>query len=182
MARGTFTSDKVLYGDPKYIPALGERICMAFSGEGYEVKMESLLNGAVDISLTKGGLFKTILGLKTALKINMVPRDGNIYIKAGIGIFGQQAIPTVIAFLFWWPVLLMQIWGMVQQSKLDDKAIDIAEEELHKLMTEGKERIEPEKYDGPRVSAEEGGGRYCPGCGGKMSSDDKFCSECGAKL
>ena len=32
--------------------------------------------------------------------------------------------------LFFWPVLITQIWGIVQQSKLDDKALEIAEEVL----------------------------------------------------
>jgi hypothetical protein len=29
--------------------------------------------------------------------------------------------------LFFWPVLLTQIWGLIQQSNLDDKAAEIVE-------------------------------------------------------
>ena len=75
-------------------------------------------------------MFKAVLGLKSALKVSLIPKDNAIAFEAGIGIFGQQAIPTIISMLFFWPVLITQIWGIVQQSKLDDKALEIAEEVL----------------------------------------------------
>jgi hypothetical protein len=53
--------------------------------------------------------------------------DKSIAFEAGVGIFGQQAIPTIISMFFFWPVLLTQIWGLIQQSNLDDKAAEIVE-------------------------------------------------------
>lgn len=54
--------------------------------------------------------------MKTALKVNIIPNGNYIQITAGVGIFGQQAIPTVISMLFFWPVLITQISGMVCPS------------------------------------------------------------------
>lgn len=33
-------------------------------------------------------------------------------------------------------------------------------------------------YDGPIVSADEDGGKWCKGCGAKMDSGARFCSAC----
>ena len=99
-----------------------------FERDGYEVKVTELSTGGYDISITKGGVFKAVLGMKTALKITLTPlSDKSIAFEAGVGIFGQQAIPTIISVFFFWPVLLTQIWGLIQQSNLNDKAAEIVE-------------------------------------------------------
>mgnify|MGYP003301652503 CR=1 FL=1 len=110
------------------IPTIANRIQEEFLNDGYEVAMDALSSGGYDISITKGGVFKAVLGMKTALKVTLLPQGSNIHFEAGVGIWGQQAIPTVISMLFFWPVLITQILGMVEQSKLDDKALDIAKE------------------------------------------------------
>jgi hypothetical protein len=51
-------------------------------------------------------------------------------VEAGAGIFGQQAIPTAITLLVFWPVLVAQVWNMAQESNLDDEALRVAEESL----------------------------------------------------
>jgi len=49
---------------------------------------------------------------------------------AGVGIFGQQAIPTAITVLVFWPVIIAQVWNMAQESNLDEEALRVAEESL----------------------------------------------------
>ena len=124
----TFSTKKVLYGSTSLIPTIANRIQEEFQNDGYEVAMDALSSGGYDISITKGGVFKAILGMKTALKINLTPTSSkSIAFEAGVGIWGQQAIPTAISMLFFWPVLITQIWGLIQQSNLDDKAAEIVE-------------------------------------------------------
>ena len=78
-------------------------------------------------------MFKAILGLRSALKITMKPsRDGNIDFYAGVSIVKQQLIPTIITMTIFSPVVIAQIWGMIKQSKLDEKALEIAERVLYK--------------------------------------------------
>ena len=110
---GTFATKKILPGNPSLIPAIAEQIRTEFMAEQFEVQIDNLLSGGVDISISKGNLFKAVLGLKSALKVSLIPKDNAIAFEAGIGIFGQQAIPTIISMLFFWPVLITQIWGMV---------------------------------------------------------------------
>ncbi len=125
---GVFKTVKSFYASPSLIPAIVRDISSEFANDGYEVKYENLNNctGGCDISLNKGGLFRTVLGLKTALKVKIVPGNNSILIDAGIGIFGQQVIPTIITMFIFWPVILSQLWGIVKQSQLDEKVMDIA--------------------------------------------------------
>ncbi len=141
-----------------------------FRKQGYEVAGEPTITGGWDISITKGNLFKTILGMKTALKISIEPSPAMTTVKADVGLFGTQAIPTAIALLVFWPVLIAQMWGLVQQSKLDDEAIDCVEASL--------------KAHAPHIEGPSSGGEqtaHCPACGARLPLDAKFCPVCGTK-
>lgn len=175
---GAFNTKAVLNGSHSLIPAIADRICREFAAEGYEINREDLISGGVDISVTKGGFFKAVLGMKTALKITLVPQDNAIDFEAGVGIFGQQAIPTVIMLFFAWPVLLTQIWGLVQQSSLDDKALAAAQAVI-------MENAGGCAYTGgasatvPPVSGQT---KFCTNCGAKLPANARFCSNCGLPL
>lgn len=167
---GTFSTKKILYGSTSLIPTIANRIQEEFQRDGYEVAMDALSSGGYDISITKGGLFKAVLGMKTALKVTLLPQGSSIHFEAGVGIWGQQAIPTVISMLFFWPVLLTQIWGMVEQSKLDDKALEIAKDVIYMNSNSGA------------TSAVPSGSKFCTNCGTQNPASANFCSGCGRPL
>ena len=166
----TFNTIKILCGSPSLIPTIAERIKGEFQAEGYEVIMDALSSGGYDISITKGGIFKAVLGMKTALKVTLLPQCGNIHFEAGVGIWGQQFVPTIISMFFLWPVLLTQIWGMVEQSKLDDKALAIAEGVI-----EADGGTDEPSTSAPSV-------KFCTNCGTQNSSTANFCCSCGTRL
>ena len=166
----TFSTKKILYGSTSLIPTIANRIQEEFQRDGYEVAMDALSSGGYDISITKGGIFKAVLGMKTALKVTLLPQGSSIHFEAGVGIWGQQAIPTVISMLFFWPVLLTQIWGMVEQSKLDDKALEIAEGVVYMNSNTGA------------ASAISAGSKFCTSCGTQNAESANFCSGCGKPL
>lgn len=167
----TFRTKKILYGSPSLILAIAEGIQIEFENEGYEVNMDVLSSGGYDISITKGGIFKAVLGMKTALKVTLIPQGNRIFFEAGVGIWGQQAIPTVISMLFFWPVLLTQISGMVQQAKLDDKALEIANEVIAR-----------ESMFTTQTPMNNGNARFCTNCGTQNVASAKFCCGCGKQL
>jgi hypothetical protein len=68
--------------------------------------------------------------MKTALNIKIEPEANGTRVEAGVGIFGQQAIPTAITLLIFWPVIIAQVWNMAQEAKLDEEALGVAEESL----------------------------------------------------
>lgn len=166
----TFSTKKILYGSPSLIPAIANRIQEEFKNDGYEVSMDALSSGGYDISITKGGVFKAIVGMKTALKVTLLPQDNSIHFEAGVGIWGQQAIPTVISMLFFWPILITQIWGLVKQSKLDDKALGIAETIVY---AQGNRK---------ELSSNTSEYKFCTACGAKNLDNAKFCCGCGKPL
>ncbi len=166
----TFSTKQILYGSASLIPTIASRIQEEFQKEGYEVVVDALSSGGCDISITKGGLFKAVLGMKTALKVTLLPQGGNIHFEAGVGIWGQQAIPTIISMFFFWPVLITQVWGIIEQSKLDDKALEIANDIL---ATNNNHHAHPTISDM---------GRFCTSCGAQNADDSNFCCKCGKPL
>lgn len=169
---GTFNTKKTLYGAASLIPVMALRIQEEFQNEGYEVKSDALNSGAYDISVTKGGVFKAVLGMRTALHITLVPQGNDVAFEASVGIFGQQAIPTVISMFFFWPVLITQIWGLVTQAKLDDKALEIATQVAY---------VNGAKYQQGNTNGF-GQDKFCTSCGSKVNAEAKFCPNCGNKI
>lgn len=108
--------------------------------------------------------------MKTALKVTLLPQDNNIHFEAGVGIWGQQAIPIVISMLFFWPVLITQIWGMVEQSKLDDKALDIAKDVVYMNNSNVAGLVTTN------------GSKFCTACGTQNAELANFCCGCGRSL
>lgn len=173
---GTFNTKKLIYGDPSLIPAIAERIETTLTAEGYSVQNQSLISGSNDLSITKGGVFKAVLGMKTALKITLKPQSGGILFDASVGIFGQHVVPVIVMYFVGWPLLVTQIWGLVQQSKIDDRALAIAEEVVHSATpSQGYSATQS-----PRTS--DSGRRFCTGCGCEVPPDAAFCPRCGKKL
>ena len=76
----------------------------------------------------------------------------------------------MISMLFFWPVLLTQIWGMVEQSKLDDKALEIAKDVIYMNSNSGA------------TSAGPYGSKFCTNCGTQNPASANFCSGCGRAL
>ena len=152
-----FHSTKLIAATESAIPAMEQNIVNYFVEQGYEHSSAPLCGGGRQVSVTKGGIFKAILGLRTSLDIKLRPQNNGVLVDASVGIFGQQVIPTMITLFVTWPVLLTQIWGLIKQSKLDETAITLAEQAA--------------------ITKHE-----CPHCGASMISGTSFCTICGSKL
>lgn len=160
----TYSTQKLLDTSAAQIPQIAEAIRKDFADDGFEVYVDTLMSGGRDISITKGNLFKAVLGMRSALKISLTPRQSGVFFDANVGIYGQQAIPTIISMLFFWPVLITQIWGLVQQSSLDDRALEVAEKSINENRTE-------------EITT-----KFCTNCGAKLDGSSKYCSNCGTNL
>lgn len=172
-----FSKKQLLQASPVQIPQIVESIRREFEVDGYEVKVDPLMSGGSDISITKGSIFKAVLGMKTALKVTLTPQTDGVLFDAGVGIFGQQAIPTVISMFFFWPVLLTQIWGLIQQSSLDDRALAAAERGIDSSSGPSNSS----STNSPFTSSPDTGS-YCPYCGKPVPQDAAFCPKCGKKI
>ncbi|MCL2048702.1 MAG: zinc ribbon domain-containing protein [Defluviitaleaceae bacterium] len=145
-----------------------------FEYKGYTIEATDSSVGFF-LSLTKGGLFKSVLGMKTSLNVEVKKAPNGISIEAKVGIFGQQIVPSLIMLLFAWPVLITQIAGLVEQAKLDDEVVDFIENAIRDaergslLGTQGQ------------VGIASGGGQFCVDCGRNIDIGARFCSVCGAE-
>ena len=172
---GTYGKKKLLAAHPSQINAIAEAIQTDFVRDGFEVNVDTLMSGGKDISITKGNLFKAVLGMRSALKVTLMPQTDGVLFDANVGIYGQQAIPTVISILFFWPVLITQIWGLVEQSSLDDRALALAEQAIAGGTSSSASASS-------FTSTFTGSQKFCTNCGAKLDGASKFCSNCGTKL
>ena len=127
---GTFNSSKTVPYFVEDIAPVAQDVMRHFEQQDFEVTETNIPAGGVQVSIRRGGTFKAIIGMKTALNIKIEPVANGTTIEAGVGIFGQQAIPTAITLLVFWPVLVAQVWNMAQEAKLDEEALGVAEESL----------------------------------------------------
>lgn len=168
---GAFNTKKTLHASPALISTIAAQLVKEFQAEGYEVISENLSNGGADVSISKGGVFKSVVGLKTALKITLLPQEDAIVFDAGVGIFGKQIVPTLVMWYVAWPVMLTQIWGLVQQSQLDDKALTIAE---NVIANSNQPKIECHVPTGEY--------KFCTSCGTQNTASANFCCGCGKPM
>lgn len=173
----TYSKKKLLTAYSSQINSMAEAIQTDFVRDGFEVNVDTLMSGGKDISITKGNLFKAVLGMRSALKVTLIPQTEGVLFEANVGIYGQQAIPTVISMLFFWPVLITQIWGLVEQSSLDDRALSIAEQAIA-----GGSSSSASASSFTSTSTFTGNHKFCTNCGAKLDGASKFCSNCGVKL
>ena len=150
-----------------------------FRSEGYDVDGTPSASGDWRISLRKGDAFKVVLGMKTALNIDLHLTPAGVLAKAGVGIFGLQAIPTAITLLVFWPVALAQIWGIVQQSKLDGEAMAVVEQQL---ALHGRPAPTSAGAAASAGASKTTGAGFCPNCGAKLQPPGPFCAACGTRV
>lgn len=117
---GLFKSTRLFYNVAGHEDRVAGNLMASLRYEGYEVDGIKMPSGDWDISVRKGNLFKAVLGLQTALKIHISPATPHVWVKAGVGIFGQQTIPTVLTTCIWWPFIIPQLWGIIKQVNLDN--------------------------------------------------------------
>lgn len=139
-----------------------------FTARGYNVSTELLASGGF-ISITNSGIFKSISGMNTGLNITLTQMKGAISVSMKIGIFGKQLVPTAITMLVFWPMLIPQIYGLVQQNKLDTEAYSVIAAAINECETSTLNSIDEDTA-------------YCPFCGVKMPATANFCVSCGKRI
>jgi hypothetical protein len=127
---GTFSSSRTVPYVVEDLSPVAQDVMRHFEQKEFEVTTADIPAGGVQVSIRRGGTFKAIIGLRSALNIKIEPKANGTRLQAGVGIFGQQAIPTAITLLVFWPVVVAQVWNMARESKLDEEALGVAEESL----------------------------------------------------
>jgi hypothetical protein len=139
---------------------------------GYEVSRTALAGGDVLVSVTKGGFFRTVAGFKTALNISLrivPPGDRAFQATVSVGLFESQVVPSAITLLFFWPLIITQVWGYAKNVRLDDEILALI-----------RQTVAARQAPSPATSAPPPPASFCPHCGHPASGN--FCSTCGKPL
>lgn len=178
-----FKSEKFVPGAGVDLDLVARELTDHFRERKYEVAYSQVDEKTWDVSITRGGIFKQAVGMKSALKIELEKRPKGTYVRAGAGVFGKQATATVISMLIAWPVLLTQVWGLIRESGLDDEAVRVVELSINRA-TRGLGGTERPAVDAattdedvPTMSTQ---ARFCPNCGVEGAAGARFCPHCGA--
>ena len=166
---GAFESERDYPISLADLKPVAEDVTQHFQEQGYSVNVIKTQNYGYQLSLTKGGSFKAVLGLQSALNITIEPSSKGTYAHAGIGIWGKEALPGMVAAFVAWPVLLTQIWGLVQQSQLDVVALDA----IGASLQAHAERLD-DQAGAPAY--------YCTNCGARVTGAATACPKCGARF
>lgn len=164
---GTFNSSKDISSPLTDVKPVLNDVREHFESKGFTVTSEETVSGGF-ISITKGGLFKTALGMKTSLNTDIRIHDGTVSAEAKVGIFGEQLLPSLISLFVAWPVLIGQIAGMVSQSQLDEEMISVIEQSVR-------------KHENEKMSSSTEDSHFCTSCGKPVPAAAAFCPSCGAK-
>lgn len=185
-----FKSERFFDGPAVDVEGTARELAAHFAQRAYQVETIQVGPDAWQVGITRGGVFKAALGLRSALKIDLEQRPKGLYVHAGAGIFGKQAVPTAITMLVAWPVILTQVWGLVREAGLDDEAIRVVEVSVarqHRLLEIGT--VEPGAFPAPSTPQPpllapppSSRSRFCPACGTEHPAAARFCSGCGSPL
>lgn len=141
---GRFESSTIINAPQEFIPVACRKIRSAFEAEGFEYSIKTESFNKTVVLITKGNLVKQAVGLKQGLEITFVPGNGSISVAVA------------------WPVLIAQIIGLINQSKLDERVIETV-----KLALAEYNEVKPV---------------FCTNCGKQVKSTDGLCPECGNRI
>lgn len=146
---GLFNSTKLFAHSPQLLAQAVPAFIGKMEQRGYQVEASSLKAEEWNISITKGGVFTLVVGMKTSLKLKIKKQQNSILAQISAGLFGKQIIPSLLSYFIFWPLVVAQIWGLIQQSKMDEEVFAVFESTLNEMDTHPApiKNLEPEWID-----------------------------------
>ena len=158
----TFNSAKSYEVSSSFIPNAIDAVKTALELDGFHFERKPGTHNKTVIEVTKENLVKHIVGLNQGLRITFESEGEHVNVDAKGIVLKNQLIASTISFVFFWPVLIPQIIGLIKQSKLDERAIAIVDSAYSTYMLEAPV--------------------FCTHCGGRITKHDTRCPHCSANL
>jgi hypothetical protein len=173
-----FKSEKLIPISVPDLAPMAQELQAHFEQRRYQVECQLVPPGVWEVGVTRGGMFKTAMGLRSSMKVQLKGVDGGTLVQARVGIFGKQAIPTMVTMLVLWQMIFLQTWTVIRESALDDEAVRVVQISLTRHQrAAGADRAGPAVNI--RVPAQGSGPRPCTGCGTDLDELARFCPHCG---
>ena len=183
-----FKSEKFIPISVGDLEPVAQELKQHFEQRRYAVECAQVAPGTWEVGITRGGAFKAAVGLKSAMKVQIEGVDQGTMVRARVGIFGKQAIPTMITMLVMWQMIFVQAWEMIREAHLDDEAVQVVEVSLtrhHRAAARGEAAGGSRQDDGhlwpdaDTAADSWPSGQVCTGCGGRLDESARFCPHCG---
>jgi hypothetical protein len=138
---GLFSAEQLVAAtcDEEQLKRVAADVGDHFNSQGYSISVlpialsfssmpvvSACVAGGQQISLHKGGTLAMITGTQLDLRVILTSTAAGTCVQCGVGIIGQQAIATAVSLLLFSPLIIVQLWGLAQQSGVDDQAISVA--------------------------------------------------------
>ena len=168
-----FNEKRTIYGHIDNIEYVLNDVKLYFEAKKFEVHVESNLDSGF-ISITKGGIFKSVTGLKVALNTSLKIQNDNVFVESKIGAFGSKvAVLLVGVYVIAWPLAVSAALGMILQTNLNKEMMEQIAKSIYFHSNKSISNTS-------RTYIEEN--RTCTGCGCILPSNADYCSECGKKI
>jgi len=124
---GLFSAEQLVAAtcDEEQLKLVAADVGDHFNNQGYSISVLPVAAGQ-QISLHQGGTLAMLTGTQLDLRVLLTSTEAGTCVECGVGIIGQQAIPTALSLLLFSPLIIVQLWGLAQQSGVDDQAISVA--------------------------------------------------------
>jgi hypothetical protein len=132
-----FKSETVIPISVTDLGPVAQELAEHFKQRSYQVECTETSDRKWEVGITRGGKFKSIAGLKSAMKIELEPLPRGTMVRAGAGLFGKQAAVTAVTVVIWWPLAIAPIWGMIREAGLDNEAVRVIEVSLKRAQRLG---------------------------------------------
>lgn len=104
---GLIKSERLIGITVPDIAPVAHELIQHFRERGAEASGFETAQGGWEIVISRGGILKTVAGLKTVLKIKIQPQPGGTLIRAGVpGVFTQGAPLSAMTMLVDWPEVM----------------------------------------------------------------------------
>lgn len=173
---GVFNSTKTISSNLRDLKPVLADVKTHFEDKGYTVQCGEVDVGGF-ISITKGGFFKSVAGMKTALNTTLTFQQGSILVEAKVGAFGEQVMASAVGWIVTWPLAITSAIGMITQSKLDDEMLNEIEKAIYKYDSAATVSSQPALEE----KTASGGAAFCMKCGKALPQGAAFCPSCGEK-
>jgi hypothetical protein len=176
MAASSLPATRIFPVALRDLDPIADAVVRQFRSKGYEVVRQESPNSGWHLSITGKDAFKTVLGMKTALNVEVESSILGITAEAGVGMFGQQFIPALVSFFVAWPVLSGQIWERVQACRLDTEVFECIEASI------AVQSVSQGTKPGDPASGRLAPLAFCTNCGTRIVEAGLFCAHCGGRI
>ena len=181
--------EKMSYKTPGLaIENIADALSNWFKIGGFETQILKSPEGGFMIQARQLGTIRAVLGMSSALSVNMGFKEDTLDVEIGAANWAERASSgaataagTLATFGFW-PAFVTAAYGSWKQSQLPAQVFKAVEEYISTgtITTTTVPLPKTDLMDKLTFTLKQK--TYCPSCGQPLNPNSKFCNQCGANL